>query len=79
MLKQLLLIEVLKRVQTLFAIIRINLPSATIDFVSIKPSPVRASIQPRVIIANRLIKAYIQQQKNAAFIDGLSSNARFKR
>jgi Lysophospholipase L1 and related esterases len=62
-------IEVLKRVQTLFAMIRINLPSATIDFVSIKPSPVRASIQQRVIEANRLIKAYIQTQKNAAFID----------
>ena len=61
--------EVLRRVQTLFAMIRINLPSATIDFVSIKPSPVRASIQPRVIEANRLIKAYIQHEKNVAFID----------
>jgi lysophospholipase L1-like esterase len=61
--------EVLKRVQTLFAIIRINMPSTTIDFVSIKPSPVRAAIQPRVIEANHLIKAYIKQQKNAAFID----------
>ena len=61
--------EVLRRVQTLFAMIRINLPSSTIDFVSIKPSPVRAAIQPRVIESNRLIKAYIQKQKNAAFID----------
>jgi lysophospholipase L1-like esterase len=61
--------EVLRRVQTLFAIIRINLPSTTIDFVSIKPSPVRASIQPRVIKANQLIEAYIRKQKNAAFID----------
>ena len=61
--------EVLRRVQTLFAMIRINLPVATIDFVSIKPSPVRASIQPRVIESNRLIKAYIEKQKNAAFID----------
>ena len=61
--------EVLRRVQTLFAMIRINLPKATIDFVSIKPSPVRASIQPRVIESNRLIKAYIEKQMNAAFID----------
>lgn len=61
--------EILRRVQTLFSIIRINLPSATIDFVSIKPSPVRASIQPRVIESNRQIKAWILKQKNAAFID----------
>lgn len=61
--------EVLRRVQTLFSIIRINLPSTVIDFVSIKPSPVRASIQPRVIKANKLIEAYIKKQKNTAFID----------
>jgi lysophospholipase L1-like esterase len=61
--------EVLNRVKTLFSIIRINLPIATIDFVSIKPSPVRAGIQDRGIESNKLIKAFFKQQKNAAFID----------
>jgi lysophospholipase L1-like esterase len=61
--------EVLLRVKTLFHIIRTNLPDATIDYVSIKPSPVRASIQDRVKIANQLIKAYFKKQKHAGFID----------
>lgn len=61
--------EVLIRVKTLFGIIRTNFPKATIDFVSIKPSPVRASIQPRVKEANKIIKAFLTKQKNAGFID----------
>ena len=61
--------EVLVRVKTLFGIIRTNFPKATIDYVSIKPSPVRASIQPRVKEANKIIKAFLAKQKNAGFID----------
>lgn len=61
--------EVLNRVKTLFAIIRTNLPDATISYVSIKPSPVRASIQSKVLAANVLIKAFFKKQKNTAFID----------
>ncbi|MDB5196628.1 MAG: family lipolytic protein [Flaviaesturariibacter sp.] len=61
--------EVVKRVKTLYGIIRTNLPDATIDFVSIKPSPVRASIQGKVKAANKEIKAFFKGQKRAAFID----------
>jgi lysophospholipase L1-like esterase len=61
--------EVLLRVQTLFSIIRINLPQAHISYVSIKPSPSRMKIQDRVKAANKLIKAFIKKQKNADFID----------
>ncbi|MGB8190651.1 MAG: GDSL-type esterase/lipase family protein [Chitinophagaceae bacterium] len=61
--------EVLKRVQTLFSIIRINLPGTTITYVSIKPSPVRAGIQIKVKAANELIKAFFSKQANASFID----------
>jgi lysophospholipase L1-like esterase len=61
--------EVLLRVKTLFNIIRTNLPDATIDYVSIKPSPVRSSIQDRVKTANANIKAFLKKQKNAGFID----------
>jgi lysophospholipase L1-like esterase len=45
------------------------LPNANIAFVSIKPSPSRATIQDKVKAANTFIKKYIASQKNAAFID----------
>jgi lysophospholipase L1-like esterase len=61
--------EVLLRVKTLFNIIRTNMPDATIDYISIKPSPSRASIQDKVKIANSKIKAFFKKQKNAAFIN----------
>lgn len=61
--------EVVQRFKTLFGIIRQNLPSATVSFVSIKPSPVREKLQPKVKEANREIKAFIKTQQNANFID----------
>jgi lysophospholipase L1-like esterase len=61
--------EVVLRVKTLFGIIRTNLPDAAIDYVSIKPSPVRAGIQLKVLAANKAIRAFFNKQKNAAFID----------
>ncbi|RYD91160.1 MAG: G-D-S-L family lipolytic protein [Sphingobacteriales bacterium] len=61
--------ELLRRVKTLFAMLRTNLPDAQISYVSIKPSPVRAGIQLRVRAANRAVRKFIRRQKNAAFID----------
>ncbi len=61
--------EVLVRVKTLFGMIRTSLPNATIDYISIKPSPVRASIQLKVKQANKAIKEFLKSQKKAAFID----------
>jgi lysophospholipase L1-like esterase len=60
---------VVQRFKTLFGIIRQNLPNTTIGFVSIKPSPVRAHIQPKVKAANKEIQAWLKTQKNAQFID----------
>ena len=62
-------VEVVNRFKTLFSMIRTNLPEANITFVSIKPSPVRASIQSKVINANGQIKGFIAAQKNANFIN----------
>ena len=62
-------VAVLNRFKTLFGMIRTNLPATNIAFVSIKPSPSRASIQEKVKAANKLIKKYIASQKNASFID----------
>jgi len=61
--------EVFNRFKTFFGMIRTNLPNANISFVSIKPSPSRATIQTKVKAANTFIKKYIASQKNAAFID----------
>jgi lysophospholipase L1-like esterase len=61
--------EVANRFKTLFGMIRTNLPNTHIAFVSIKPSPSRASIQGKVKDANKKIKAFIGIQKKAAFID----------
>ena len=61
--------EAIKRVKTLFGIIRTNLPAATITYVSMKPSPVRAGIQDKVRLANKEIKAFLRKQKNASFVD----------
>lgn len=61
--------EVVTRFKTLFAIIRTNLPATNIAFVSIKPSPVRASIQPKVLKANKEISQFLHKQKNVHFIN----------
>ncbi len=60
---------VFKRFQTLFSIIREKLPEVPVVFVSIKPSPSRAHILPKVKEANKLIKKYLRKQSNAAFVD----------
>lgn len=60
---------VVLRFKTLFGIIRQNLPNTIISFVSIKPSPVRAHIQPKVKEANAAIQTYLKTQSKAQFID----------
>lgn len=60
---------VTNRFKTLFHIIRTNLPEANIAFVSIKPSPSRKQLMPKMEEANLLIKSFLQKQKNTSFID----------
>jgi lysophospholipase L1-like esterase len=61
--------EVVRRFKTLYAIIRQNLPTTQVDFVSMKPSPSRAYLMPKYRIANAQIKAYLQSQKRSGFIN----------
>lgn len=61
--------QVVQRVETLYWMIRTNLPDAVINYVSIKPSPVRSGIQGKVRAANKEIKAFFKNKKNTAFID----------
>jgi lysophospholipase L1-like esterase len=61
--------EVIKRVKTLYQIIRLNLPSAVIDFVSIKPSPLRQKLLTKMKVVNREVERFLKKEKNAGFIN----------
>jgi lysophospholipase L1-like esterase len=60
---------VVLRFKTLFGIIRQNLPAAIISYISMKPSPIREKIQGKIKEANSEIKIFLEQQKNAQFIN----------
>lgn len=60
---------VTNRFKTLFYIIRKNLPAANIAYVSIKPSPSRRQLMPKMKQANLLIKSFLNKQNNTFFID----------
>ncbi len=60
---------VLARFKTLYSLIRTNVGKANVAFVSIKPSPSRFRLMPKMIETNRLIKKFLSRQKNTAFIN----------
>lgn len=53
----------------LFTLIRSQLPNVPIAFVSIKPSPSRAHLMPKMEQANSMIKAYLKKQKHTRFVN----------
>jgi lysophospholipase L1-like esterase len=53
----------------LFKIIRSRLPQASIVFVSIKPSPARAHLMPKVKTANALIRKFLKGKPRTAYVD----------
>ena len=55
--------------QKLWEMINKKLPGATIYFMSIKPSPSRAKFINEVVIANNLIKNYMNNKPNSTYID----------
>ena len=60
---------VLNRFKKLFVLIRSKLPHTSIAFVSIKPSPSRQRLMPKMRQANLAVKSYLKKQKNTAFIN----------
>jgi lysophospholipase L1-like esterase len=60
---------VLSRFTQLFTLIRKQLPKVAIAFVSMKPSPSRQHLLPKMTEGNSLIKKYLAKQKNTAYID----------
>jgi len=61
---------VFNRFKTLYGMIRKNLSDdVKVVYVSLKPSPSRRQYWPKMIEANKMIKDYINAQKNASFVD----------
>lgn len=60
---------VFQRFKTLYYLIQNKLPNEPVAFVSLKPSPSRERLRPKIEQANQLIKGFLSTQKNAAFID----------
>jgi len=61
--------SVCKRFETLFNMIRTDLPDAQISFISMKPAPARLDKLEVMKEGNKKIEAFIKKQKNAAYID----------
>lgn len=61
--------DVVTHFKTLFGMIRQNLPNVPVYFVSLKPSPSRKKLLPKMEEANKEIKAFLQKEKKAGFID----------
>ena len=60
---------VYKRFQHLFHLIREKSPKTPVVYVSIKPSPSRAHLMPKMVEANGLIQTFLKQQKRAKFVN----------
>ncbi len=60
---------VAERFYKLYNIIRNKLPRTPIVFISMKPSPSRQLLLPKMIEGNNLIKNFLQKKKNADYVD----------
>jgi lysophospholipase L1-like esterase len=57
------------RFMQLFTSVRQKLPDVPIIFVSIKPSPSRQHLMPKMLEANAKIKSFLEQNRKTVFID----------
>lgn len=60
---------VFSRFKKLFLLIRKKLHAVPIVFVSIKPSPSRQYLMPKMVAANRMIKNYLNKNSRTVFVD----------
>jgi lysophospholipase L1-like esterase len=61
--------EVLESFKSFVRHVRSELPDTRIDYISIKPSPLRAALVPRMREANALVAAYSATVANTGYID----------
>ena len=60
---------VFNRFKQLFKLIRSMMPKVPVVFISIKPSPSRQHLAPKMISANSMIKKYLGENKRTVFVD----------
>ncbi len=60
---------VVSRFKELFMLIRNKMPGENIVFVSLKPSPSRQKLTPKMEDANAQIKQFLAMQKSTSFVD----------
>lgn len=60
---------VFNRFKELFFIIRNKMPQVNIVYVSIKPSPSREALMPKMEAANNMINIFLSNQPNTSFAD----------
>jgi lysophospholipase L1-like esterase len=65
--------EVLRRFAAFVDGVHRALPATRIDYISIKPSPLRASLLPEIRATNALIRDYVATASGVAYIDVFSS------
>lgn len=61
--------SVLNRTVHLYQLIREKLPTVSIVYISIKPSPSRELFSEKAIASNALIKKFLSTEKNTSFVD----------
>lgn len=61
--------QVLESFTHFVQVVRSELPGTRIAYISIKPSPSRAALMPRIREANLLLAAYVRTLDNAEYID----------
>ncbi len=61
--------QVLESFQSFVTAVRTALPQTRISYISIKPSPLRASLLPRAREANALLASYVRTLPNSDYID----------
>ncbi|MDQ2656431.1 MAG: GDSL-type esterase/lipase family protein [Bacteroidota bacterium] len=59
---------VVDRFTRLFELLRRELPRATITFVSMKPSPSRQHLMPKIKVANEAIRRFLADKRRADFV-----------
>lgn len=60
---------VVERFKTLFRLLRKDLPRTEIVFVSMKPSPSRQQLMPKIAAANASIRKFLQKNRRAVYVD----------
>ena len=62
-------LNVLNRFQQLFFLVRSWLPSVPVAYVSMKPSPSRQHLMPKMLETNRMIQKFLKKKRRTSFVD----------